>query len=750
MSRYSRISTIWRKELVDILRDRRTLIAMVLVPIVLYPALMLGSVQAFELQFSLLRQECYNVGVQSDEARRWLRRLIDEDPARQELGEGMTAEQRVDWAQSPEPPVPGTQPDVPLERGDQAESMRSGVRHKPPPYEIHIVPDVRQMVTDGVVHIGVLVDGPLPPIGTGGSTLVTLVFDESETRSNIAAVGLQGIFERANTKIVESRLAKLGRDASFIHPLAVYEQNVASAEKMAGSILGQIVPLILVMMTITGAIYPAIDLTAGERERGTLETLMVAPVPTTDLIAGKFIVVTLIGLLSAVLNLLAVGGTIYLGGLGDLLTRGGDFVFPLEALPCILLLLIPLAVMFSAMLLAVCSFARSFKEAQNYIMPVMIAALIPAVVGVLPGTRLEGPLLVMPVANIVILTRELFLGHIDAAAIVWVALTTTIYAGAAVAVAAKLFGQESVQFADSASIKTVFQRRFFKPLATPTIAQALLILALVYPLNFFIQQRLMQTGGLLGSERYYWALAAVLIVLFVGLPWLAARYMRVNVRTAFRLERPRAAAIVAALCFGCSTWILAHAWFVVQEQWLPMPPPIKQMMQHVTSWLDGSHVLVVVLLLALVPAVCEELFFRGYVLSGVRGALGKVAAVLLVALVFAIFHQSVFRLVVSAALGLLLGLLVVQWRSVWPAVLAHFLHNGLAVAVRRPDGLQPLVERLGYAIGEEGHPPPMSWIIAAAVLVAVGVLLCLLAREREYPAERLAAPALESETASQP
>jgi membrane protease YdiL (CAAX protease family) len=123
---------------------------------------------------------------------------------------------------------------------------------------------------------------------------------------------------------------------------------------------------------------------------------------------------------------------------------------------------------------------------------------------------------------------------------------------------------------------------------------------------------------------------------------------------------------------------------------------------------------------------------------------------LLVALVFAIFHQSVFRLVVSAALGLLLGLLVVQWRSVWPAVLAHFLHNGLAVAVRRPDGLQPLVERLGYAIGEEGHPPPMSWIIAAAVLVAVGVLLCLLAREREYPAERLAAPALESETASQP
>jgi len=729
MSRYSRISTIWRKELVDILRDRRTLIAMVLVPIVLYPALMLGSVQAFELQFSLLRQECYHVGVQSSEAKRWLRRLIDEDPARQELAEGMTAEQRVDWAQSPEPPAPETQPDVPLE-GDQTESVRSGVRHKPPPYEIYVIPDVRQMVTDGVVHVGVLLEGDPPPVDAEGSTPVALVFDESETRSNIAAAGLQGIFQRANIARVESRLRKLQLTWEFVQPLAVYEQNVASPEKMAGSILGQIVPLILVMMTITGAIYPAIDLTAGERERGTLETLMVAPVPTTDLIAGKFIVVTLIGLLSAVLNLLAVGGTIYLGGLGDLLTRGGDFVFPLEALPCILLLLIPLAVMFSAMLLAVCSFARSFKEAQNYIMPVMIAALIPAVVGVLPGTRLEGPLLVMPVANIVILTRELFLGHINPGAIVWVTLTTTIYAGAAVAVAAKLFGQESVQFADSASIRTVFQRKFFKPLATPTIAQALLVLALVYPLNFFIQQRLMQTGNLVGSERYYWALAAVLIILFAALPWFAAKYMRVNVQTAFRLERPKIAAIGAALCFGCSTWILAHAWFVVQDQWLPMPPQIKQMMQHVTGWLDDSHVLVVVLLLALVPAVCEELFFRGYVLSGVRGALGKVAAVLLVALVFAIYHQSVFRLVVSGALGLLLGLLVVQWRSVWPAVLAHLMHNGLAVAVARPDGLQPLVERLGYAIGEDGLPPT-GWIMGAAALTLVGIVLCLLAPQRK-------------------
>ena len=102
--------------------------------------------------------------------------------------------------------------------------------------------------------------------------------------------------------------------------------------------------------------------------------------PTVDLIAGKFVVVTLIGLMSAVLNLISVGGTIYLAGVGSMLSPGTEFVIPLSALPWILLLLIPMAVMFSATLLAVCSFARSFKEAQNYIVPVMLAAMIPGVV----------------------------------------------------------------------------------------------------------------------------------------------------------------------------------------------------------------------------------------------------------------------------------------------------------------------------------------------------------------------------------
>ena len=376
MSRYSRINTIWRKELADTLRDRRTLVAMVLVPLVLYPALMLGSLQAFEVQVANLVTEEYNVAVETEEASRWLRRLIDNDPARRDPGAGKAAEVLVEE-------------DLPAEsdsqqvvqnamKGGGAESAKSGVYSNPPEYKIWIVKDISKAVIDGVVHAGVRLEGEPPLPGGQGSTDVVVAFDESDIRSEIAATGVRGVLDRANMMMLLQRLRDKNLDTDFIAPIAVADWNVASAERMAGSVLGTIVPLILIVMTITGAVYPAIDLTAGERERGTLETLMVAPVPTVDLIAGKFIVVTLIGLLSAVLNLLSVGGTIYFGGVGSMLTQGKDFVFPLSALPWILLLLIPLAVMFSAMLLAVCSFARSFKEAQNYIVPVMLAGMIPA------------------------------------------------------------------------------------------------------------------------------------------------------------------------------------------------------------------------------------------------------------------------------------------------------------------------------------------------------------------------------------
>ena len=736
MNRFTRINTIWRKELTDTLRDRRTLIAMVLVPMVMYPAMILGSLQGFELQFSRLKQEEYRVVVAGPEVAGWLRDVIDKDPTRRPGAAGLPAEELVEREQQGQ--LPAEKPKAKGLRDRSAtEAAREDVRRQPPPYSIAVVANaghVREMVTQGQANVGLLLDGTPPAPAGSGCTQVTLLMDQTDIRSQIAATGLESILQRAADAMLTQRLKRAELDPAFVRPIEFREETTATPEKVGGSILGQIVPLILVMMTITGAVYPAIDLTAGERERGTLETLMVAPVPTVDLIAGKFVVVALIGMLSATLNLLSIGGTIYLGGLGDLLTRGKEVVIPLAALPWVLVLLIPLAVMFSALLLAVCSFARSFKEAQNYVMPVMVAAMIPAIVGVLPGTRLEGPLLIVPVTNIVILTRDLFMGKFDVVAILWVTLSTTLYAGAAVAVAARLFGQEAVLFADSGSVKTLFQRRFFKPADTPSIAQAALLLAVIFSLMFFAQQQLLHVPGVVGTLWFWVGIAAIMLVLFVGVPLGAAGYMRVRIGTTFALARPPGMALLAALCFGLSTWVLAQAWLVFQEGWLPLPRAMEQAFEQMTRQLGDTSPLVMLLFLGLVPAACEEFFFRGYALSGLRNGVGKTGAVLIAALAFGLYHHSVHRLISTSALGLLFGLLVVRYGSLWPAFLAHLMHNALSGLSIREDGLKPLLTALGFNPAADGGPP-LPWIIGAGVLLAIGLLLCFFAPRREIALE---------------
>lgn len=737
MNRFSRINTIWRKELIDTLRDRRTLVAMLLVPIILYPALMLGSLQALQFQVSGLQRLHYTVVVPNDETGRWLRYVLDTDAARLEPEADLPAEELIEMAaRSPEEGGPAAPPVEPGER--QREAVRA-TRIRPENIDIRVSDDPRQAVLDGAAHVALWFGkrDSLPQPGAAGTSAIALAYDQSEIRSEVITAHLDNVLRRYNDWLLGERLAKAGLPIEFVSPIVTTPENIAPAERMAGSALGQIVPLILIVMTITGAIYPAIDLTAGERERGTLETLMVAPVPSVDLIAGKFIVVTFIALLSAFLNLASIGGTIWLGGVGDLLTQGGGFTLPIGALPWVMLLLVPMAVMFSAMLLAVCSFARSFKEAQNYVVPVMMAAMIPGVIGILPDTRLEGPVLIMPVANIVVLIRDLFLDRFDAFAFILVMLSTSMYAATAVAVAARLFGQEAVLFADSGSIKTLFNRKFFMPRAVPTAAQALLVLAAAYTFNFYIQQWIVRQAGLNSGVGFLSAMAITIVTIFAIAPWFVARYTRVRPQTAFRLHGASPWAFGAAICFGLSTWVLARAWFVIQMRFMPLDSDVARAIEQQFAWFNDVGPVTLVFFLALVPAISEELMFRGFALSGLQSGMGKLGAIIFTALAFGLAHYSPHRLLTTALLGLVLATLVVQHRSIFPAMIVHFMHNGLSLLAVHPQGFSGFLERWGWPAGAEDAAvaPPLPWMLGAVGLFLLGIMCCFLPNAARRAAE---------------
>jgi ABC-2 type transport system permease protein/sodium transport system permease protein len=201
--------------------------------------------------------------------------------------------------------------------------------------------------------------------------------------------------------------------------------------------------LILILMTITGAVYPAIDLTAGERERGTLEILMAAPLPRLSLLLAKYAAVVVVATLTALMNLGSMTATLLV--LGSHSRAFGEIPLSPLLLVEVFGLLLLFAAFFSAVLLALTSFARSFKEAQAYLIPLMLLSLIPGMLSLFPALPLAGVLLLVPLLNTVLLARDILAGYADPLAALVVVVSTLVYALVAIAVAAQLFGAEAVR-----------------------------------------------------------------------------------------------------------------------------------------------------------------------------------------------------------------------------------------------------------------------------------------------------------------
>jgi sodium transport system permease protein len=713
---WRRAKCVYVKELVDLLRDKRTLLAMIVVPILLYPLLMLGGIQAMSSQATVIEDEDILVGfTSSDDWERVVKPILTEENTyinRRHAEAVANGASEEELAALPSPLIEFVDPKLTLEM-DEAIRQRS-------------------------ILCGIVVIKSDDPTGSrSGQETLQLVFQPENLRSQTAANRLKQAFELVARERVDARLAALQIDRREIEPIVLEQRTVTTT----GSILGLILPLILVLMTITGAIYPAIDVTAGERERGTLESLMVCPVPVIDLIVGKFLVVTTIAIMGAALNLASVSATVYLGGFDQALDPNNtETGFPIRVLPIILASLVPLAIFMSAIMIAVCSFARSFKEAQNYVMPVILAALLPGGLAALPGTRLEGANMVMPVGNMVLLTRELLSGaNVSAGTLAWVLLSTSMYAAAAVAIAAHVFGRESVVFADSVSWHAILNRRFFRKKRLPSLSGVALYAAILFPVWFYVQASLQRADDadiatvLNGS-------AILMPLFFVILPLIAMRYWKIDWRHTLGIARPSPRYVLAAILIGMAAWVPSHELFVFQERYLISPPLADEMNKSFLAGLKSMSPVMMFVALAVVPAICEELFFRGFLLNGLRSTLRTVPAIIISACVFGAFHFLIFRFFVTAGLGLLLGWLCWRSRSIFPAMIAHALHNAVAAStVVWPEWQK----RLGVEDSDKWEHFPTDLLIVGCGVFVLGVAIVALSGREEHEIETTG----ESETA---
>lgn len=692
-----KVRAILVKELRDSLRDRRTVFANFVIPLLLYPIMLLLISEATQVAMANKQRDHYRVAVVPSESLAFLGQLesIEEELNRSDREKTSPAGKTV------------------LDE-DASETKEETVSS--PRLLFEVVPDPESALRNRKVQAVVRLPRGFREAMADPRTIkdpkelpVEFLYDQAEQRSRDARERLQKVFARYQQKIVAERLKHRGLSEDLLKPFVLLEpRNIAPAEKVGGSAIGAILPLWFIMMIIAGALHPAIDLTAGEKERSTLETLISAPVRPLEVIAGKFVAVATLALSNAVLNVLSFGVTFHAVGISKI----PDLHVPWAVLPAALLLLLPLTLFFSALLLAVASLAASAKEAQVYCLPIFLVPTLGLMVVIIPGIEPSGSLLVMPVINTALVIKELFLGHEGLAqAYVFTFVSTCLYAVAAVALAARVFAREEILFSSQASLRIFLNRKFFRPALAPKAGDALLVVALLFPAWIYCQLYLPDaTSDVVVNFLIPFAL------FFMILPLVITRYLKAGLASTFLWRMPSPRHLLAGVLLGGSSWLIAIQLTALQSRFWPVPTgttPQIEALKALPAWaLLG--------MLALAPGIFEEHFFRGFLLSSLRQdrMAGRSWGVFLSAAIFAAFHLPLFRQPVVFLIGLALGFLAWESRSIWPGVIFHLLNNGLYFLFE--EAVQP--GPVDKSAGILPNPPP-AYVAASLTVFALGLWL---------------------------
>ena len=248
-------------------------------------------------------------------------------------------------------------------------------------------------------------------------------------------------------KVLNKEYTELNLDRSFVEPLKVDEKDLASMKEKLGEMAGGFLPYIFVIFCFLGAMYPAIDLAAGEKERATIETLLTSPATRMQIVMGKFLTVTLAGLISAGIAIVALYLAIRQSK--EIPQQVFDSIMKIiefKSIGLLFSLLIPLCVFFAAILLSFSVYARSFKEAQSIITPLNFMVLIPVMIGLFPGIKLNAVTALIPILNVSLATKEIIAGTIQTGLLVEVYLILFALAGASLYFCSRWFNREDVIF----------------------------------------------------------------------------------------------------------------------------------------------------------------------------------------------------------------------------------------------------------------------------------------------------------------
>ncbi len=701
---WSHIQLVFTREMRDQLRDRRTMFTICVLPLLLYPLMGLLMLQLAQVKtpqrFTIavveqIDKDAFEDIVRdpttaSDNSLRWSRW-----PSESELGAEILAS------------LPGREePKEPTDQDGPSQQVPGSVDHA------RVEGLLRKTQADAIL----CVSEPRDETSDLSVSSLPLRFphflilsNQRLERSRLAVLQLQKHIDAMHGAWARAHLLAQHIDSSVWNGPRIVHLDVATSADRQALVWSKLLPFIMLVWALTGAFYPAVDLCAGEKERGTLETLLSSPASRREIVWGKLLTIMCFSIATALLNLMSmVVTTSFVMRHWATSNSNGAWgaVGPIsfDLIVWLVLLVVPMSAMFSALALAVASLARSTKEGQYYLMPLMLVGFPLVMLPALPGITLSSGTSIVPVTGAVLLSRALMDGEY-ATALAYlpsVLCVTTLCCLLATRWAVRQFENESVLFSETekGSMKNWLIRMWIHRSSHPSATESVLCgLAILVGLFF---------GRLaMGAQPFSWdTFATSTVVIQIGLmlgPTLIMAVMLTrSVRVALRLNLPRIDDLIActllAVCLHPTYVRLAN---LVNREY-PLGPETIEALQQFDGVLASVPFLSILLVLALLPAVCEELVFRGFVFSGLLENKGVLRAVIGSAVLFGLSHGVLQQTICATIMGLLMGWMAYRTGSVVCTILFHFLHKALTMTIT------------AWSSSKQSFPEALDWFIGAS------------------------------------
>ena len=736
------VKLIFLREMRDQLRDRRTLFLIGVLPLLLYP--LLGT-SFFQISQFLQHHaaEVMVVGAEEIEDSDWLPPLIVDNhfevrlfttPSEQEKllivsGEKSDTAADTTEGESPTAAHPASETDtLTIARRQLALGKIQAVLYFPPGFTQRLS-ESRQALIDrsGSVESDDELALPEPQI----------FFNSANEKSQLAQMRLERLLQKWRSGVMRTNLLDSDVPLEAVRPFELQPQDVAKQRQRQAAIWSKILPFILLIWALTGAFYPAVDLCAGEKERGTLETLLASPASRREIVWGKLLTVMTFSIVTALLSLGSLGltGKFIMAQLKEVpnFSEGGPLAMPpLISVVWLTIALIPLSALFSALCLACASFARSTKEGQYYLMPLLLITMPLMMLPLAPGVELNLGNSLIPLTGVVLLLRSFIEGQYWQALpyVVPVVGVTLICCLLAIRWAEEQFNSESVLFREGERLDL---RRWLVHLVrdrgdTPTFGQAILCVAAITVVQFFINLAMAANVVDTINFAYLGKITFISQVVCIALPAaLMTLLFTGRPRKTLMLDRlPRVSHVVLAAMLALFTFPLGLQFQDWVQRLYPYTPEVLAQTTAISeAILNGPNWYLPLLLIAVLPACCEEVAYRGFILSGLRHLGHKWWAIGLSAIAFGLAHFFLQQKISAAAVGVIIGVLAVQTGSLIPCIVFHALYNSLSIGMGylarqfSPEALGDSPWQLIVRNKDSLSFQPIFLLVCAAVVVAI-------------------------------